>query len=556
MIPDIFSNNKFLLWTVFILALLVYCAGMMVTIMEIDGAVYAEISREMYQNRNYFELFLHGVDWLDKPHFQFWITALSYNIFGPTSMGYKLPAILFMLLGAYYTYLFGKKYYSKNHGYLAALILMTSQHIITSNSDVRAEPYLVGLTIIALYYLTIYIEEKKIFHLILGSLGLACLLMTKGLFTIIPVATGIGLALLYEKKWKQILHWQWLAIGAITLIFITPTLYGYYIHFDSHPEKVFFGQQNVSGLKFFFWDSQWGRFTNTGPIKGSGDPTFFLHTMLSAYLPWAFIAYFALFDKAKNLWQKSDLSENYTFFGFIFLFAIFSISSFQLPHYLNALFPFLSIITADTLLRYAKNKKFIAIFYHVQIWSSAILILAIILIQYFFSTQIPRIDFIIIFLIGVTIIGFLIRKKGYVFEKIIFIPAITVLLANYYINSCFYPQLLRYQAESEVAFYMKEHNLNDVDFVNLGLREEMVSFIQNRFVPKLNPESASPDDLIDRYVFTDQRGIEIIDSLGIEFKEIEIFPDFRITTLNGTFFNKKTREQELEIKYLLKTSKY
>ncbi len=555
MIYKLFSSNKFLWWFAIVLALLVYAAGMLVTIMEIDGAVYAEISREMFRNGNYFELYHHGNDWLDKPHFQFWITALSFKIFGLNSIGYKLPAILFMLIGAYYTYLFGKRFYSKKHGYLAALILMTSQHIITSNSDVRAEPYLTGFTILSLYYLTIFIEDKKGYQLIAGSLGLSCLLMTKGLFTIIPVASGIGLALLYNKNWKQIVHWQWLAIGLLTLTFIVPTLYGYYTQFDCYPGKIIFGQQNVSGIKFFFWDSQWGRFTNTGPIKGSGDSTFFLHTMLWAYLPWAFVAYFAIFNKAKSLWKKTNISENYTFFGFIFLFIVFSISSFQLPHYLNALFPFLSIITADVLLRYAKNKKFLAIFYHIQIWSSAILMLAIALIQFYFSAQFPRADFIIIFILAALVISILISKKGNTLKKIIFVPAITVLLANYYINSCFYPQLLKYQAESEVAFFMKENNLNDLNLVTLGVNEEMVSFLHDKIIPRLNPDSALPNELTNRYVFTDKKGVEFIDSLDIGYKEIQVFPDFRITTLNGTFFNKKTREQSLEIKYLLKTSK-
>ena len=149
------TKSKFLCPFAFGLSFLVYGVGMLVTVMEIDGAVYAEISREMFRNGNYLELFLKGQDWLDKPHFQFWATSLSFHIFGISSFSYKLPAVLFMLIGAYYTYLFGKKFYSRKHGYIAALLLMTCQHIITSNSDVRAEPYLKGLTIFSLYYLAI-----------------------------------------------------------------------------------------------------------------------------------------------------------------------------------------------------------------------------------------------------------------------------------------------------------------------------------------------------------------------------------------------------------------
>ena len=223
------------------LAMLVYIVGMMVTVMEIDGAVYAEISREMYENGNWAELYLKGQDWLDKPQFQFWATATSFHLLGPGSFSYKLPAVIIMLAGLYYVFLFCKRFYTEKHGYIAVLLLATAQHIITSNSDVRAEPYLTGLTIISLYYLVIYLDDRKFLQLVLGSLALACLLMTKGLFSIIPTASGIGLALLYEKKWKQIVHWQWLAVAILTLIFILPSLYGYYIQFDAHPEKEIFG---------------------------------------------------------------------------------------------------------------------------------------------------------------------------------------------------------------------------------------------------------------------------------------------------------------------------
>ena len=546
-----FTQSDFLWPFIFGLSLLVYFVGMLVTIMEIDGAVYAEISREMLRNGNIFELYLKGNDWLDKPHFQFWATAFSFKLFGVSSFSYKLPAVLFMLLGAWYTYQFGSKFYSKKHGMLAAMLLMTSQHIITSNSDVRAEPYLTGLTIFSLYYLASYLKDKRFLQLILGSFGLACLLMTKGLFTIIPVASGLGLAMIYEQKWREILHWQWLAVFGLTLIFIAPTLYGYYIQFDLHPEKELFGQTGVSGIKFFLWDSQWGRFTNTGPIQGAGDPTFFVHTMLWAYLPWAFLAYFALFSKGKALIKKTSTSEKYTFFGFLFLFIIFSMSSFQLPHYLNALFPFLSIVTADAFFRFGRNQKFRNAFYHIHLWSSVIVLLLILVIHFTFSNESIKLDILLVMLLGIALIALLVKGKGQRLRKMIFIPAIAVLLVNYYFNRGFYRELLTYQAESEVAYHMKRTGLEEKKLIVLGVREEMTSFLQDRIVPKVEFEDLDQNFLSGHYVFTDASGLHKLDSLQIPYRKIEDFEDFRITVLNGTFLNKKTRSQAVEIKSLV-----
>lgn len=534
------------------LTLLVYAIGMAVTVMEIDGAVYAEVAREMYRSGNYFDIVLKGEDWLDKPHFQFWVTALSFLLFGVSSFSYKLPAVLFLLLGARYIYLFGRKFYSEKVGYIASLLLMTCQHILTSNSDVRAEPYLTGLTIFALYYLAAYLKDRRIFQLVLGSLGLAMLLMTKGLYTIIPVGAGLGLSMIYLRQWKQILHWQWLAVVGLTLLFITPTLFGYYQQFDLHPEKELFGQTNVSGIKFFLWDSQWGRFTNTGPIKGAGDPTFFLHTMLWAYLPWAFVAYFALYDRVRMMLRKEAIGEVYTFFGFAFLFVVFSLSSFQLPHYLNAIFPFLSIITADALFRYSKNIKFNRVFYHIHLWSSVLILLLVPVIHFVFSDQSLHEDVYFVFLTGLALIMLLHKLRGQHFRKLLFVPAIAVLLVNYYINRNFYPNLIEYQSESEVAFYMQHNDIDASELVVLGMREEATSFLLDRIVLNLDEESANSETLSGKYVFTNDEGLKKLAQMNLRYEKQEAFPDFRITTLNGTFLNKKTRDKELEIKYLVK----
>ena len=148
----------------------------------------------------------------------------------------------------------------------------------------------------------------------------------------------------------------------------------------------------------------------------------------------------------------------------------------------------------------------------------------------------------------------LLSSKGQKFKKLVFIPAITVLLVNYYINRSFYPQLLKYQSESEVAFFINEQNIEDDKLVAFGVREEMVSYLQDRIVPLISLEDVKREDLSNKYVFTDQDGISKIKSKGLAYDTIQSFPDFRITVLNGTFFNKHTRDQAVEMKYLLKVS--
>jgi 4-amino-4-deoxy-L-arabinose transferase-like glycosyltransferase len=548
-------TRAFSLWNmVFLLTMLVYAVGLFIDIMEPDAAVYAEISMEMHDSGNFLSIFHKHIDWLDKPPFPFWMSAISYKIFGVSTFAYKFPAVIFILLGALYTFLFGKRFYSPLHGWIAALILITAQHIIISNQDVRAEPFMTGLVIMALYHFAMYLENRKTQnwpHAVFGAFALACLMMTKGLFTIIPVGAGIGLSLLYKKNWKAILDWRWLIIGMVMILFLFPAIYGYYLQFDMHPEKEIFGKHGVSGVEFFLWTSQWGRFTNTGPIKGSGDPFFFVHTMIWAFLPWSFAAFYGLFRKTKQLLRKTAGTETYTYFGFIALFLIFSASKFQLSFYLNPLFPLLSILTADALLR--SGIRILKIFSTIHLFLCILLILALALLHYFFLNNIPHIDTLIILLVS-CLVGFYIfsRKRMYL-KKIFFATSLVLLSVNYYVNRDFYPALLDYQAESQVAHFMKKNNIPADQIVFVGDVQSVADIILHHVTPIVSLDSVKASDVQNRYVFTAPEGQKKIDSLGLKYTVVTTLEDFPVTRLTGKFINRNTRYKEVQTKFLLKT---
>ncbi len=249
---------------------------------------------------DYVDLFANGADWLDKPHFPFWITALSFRAFGFSDWSYKLPAILFLLGGAGYTYLLALRLYqSVEIARWSVLVLLTALHVILSNTDVRAEPYLTALIIGSIYHFQRAWTDRRFVQLLLGSLLAGCAVMTKGLFALVPIAAAIGGHLVITRNWKELFHVRWLVAAFLTFLFFTPELVALYLQFDLHPEKVVFGRTGVSGLRFFFWDSQFGRFFNTGPITGKGDPTFFFHTVLWAFLPWSLLLYAAMYRRIR-----------------------------------------------------------------------------------------------------------------------------------------------------------------------------------------------------------------------------------------------------------------
>lgn len=324
--------------------------GLLIPIIEPDDALYATLPKTMVQTGDWVRLYVFGRDWLDKPHFQFWMTAISYSLFGISSFAYKLPALLFFFGGVYYTYQFARLAYSQLTAQLAALILLMAFHTILSNNDVRAEPYLTGLVIGAVYHFYRLYRNGPGWHLWAGSLLTGCAMMTKGPFVLLTIGAGLVVDWLLTGNWRELLKPRWYAAVLLSMLFAAPELYCLYVQFDQHPETVVFGRTNVSGIRFFFWDSQFGRFFNTGPIKGDGDKFFFLHTLLWAFLPWSLPLYVSVGQAIGRLVRRQRALPEYVSLGSgLLMFIVFSLSRFQLPHYLNILFPFYAVLTAQFL---------------------------------------------------------------------------------------------------------------------------------------------------------------------------------------------------------------
>jgi 4-amino-4-deoxy-L-arabinose transferase-like glycosyltransferase len=529
------------------IAVLVNFSGIFVPITGPDGTLYASIAKTMAQRNNFVELFAYGKDWLDKPHFPFWITALSFKLFGITTWAYKLPAILFLLLGAWYTYLFGKALYNKQTGLWATLILLTAQHIILSNNDVRAEPYLTGLIIASVYHLYRSSLTNSYWQLLWGCLFTACAIMTKGMFAIIPIGGAIVGHIIITREWKQLFNLRWLVGVVLVLIFIIPELYCLNQQFDLHPEKLVFDKHNVSGIRFFFWDSQFGRFFNTGPIKGNGDPTFFIHTTLWAYLPWSLLLFVAIFQFIKKGSKQVIATEWYCICGALLTFLLFSASKFQLPHYLNIVYPFFAIITAQ----YLCNLQVLKSINAVRLTQAVIITLLLIVIgvlHYFYQPETLTIAIGICLLILLIALFFLPQViSSHIIAKTLLRTALVSFFINIYLNTVFYSSLLHYQSASEAAVWINHNNPQKLPVVQFD----------DAYISAMNFYSDAPlitvvnDDIAifpkgPFILYAEDKRINDLTKAGYKIQPLKTFQRYWISRLKPAFLNKATRAKELD----------
>lgn len=517
-------------------------------VMEPDGALYASMSKNIILFKDWFNLYGRGADWLDKPHLTFWISATSFKIFGISSFAYKLPSFLFGLLGAWYLYKLAKDIYDEKTGLISVVIFLSALHIITSTFDVRAEIYITTFTLASIYHYY-KAHQNSFWHIIAGSFFAACAILIKGIFVLIPVFAGFIIYWLFTKQYHQLLKPKWYIAILLIFVFITPELYSLYTQFDLHPEKIVFERTGVSGLKFFFWDSQFGRFFNNGPIKGKGDISFFLHTTLWAFLPWSVLFYTAVVNLFKRKNRIALAPESIMIWASAAVtFLIFSLSKFQLPHYILIIFPQFSIITAMYLRKL--DSKGLKIFFIIQNIIFILVIALLSVLVFFFGFDSPYL--IIGILIVVLAISFLLFK-GISLETIIARSAFLSVGLMIFLFIFFYPTLLKYQAGMQAGNWLKQNYptakpavLNYIDAFSFDFYAPgEVKYLHNY------TDLDKSKNLKDLVIYIPEQELAKLKS-EYHAEILKSFEYFHTTKLTGKFLNAKTRPQVLENFYLVK----
>lgn len=334
------------------LTLFVLCVnalGMVTPIINAgDSVTYAALSQYIATHNDWAFLVLDGQEWLDKPHFPFWITALSFKLFGISAFAYILPGFLFHLIGGYYTYRIARMFYGREAAWLSLLVYVSVFHMMYTSTEVKAETFLTGSIMAASYYWLRYDGVSKLKYLLLGALFSGVAMMTKGVFTLITITSGLVCMWMYQRQWHKLWSVKWLAALGLCVVFTAPELIALYLQFDAHPEKVVFGRTDVSGIKFFLWDSQFGRFFNTGPIKDAGGaPYYFVAAFLWAFLPWVAVYGAAMVSGVRNFATRSFTERSqfvYLCAAFFITFIMFSATKFQFDYYTVIIYPFAAIL--------------------------------------------------------------------------------------------------------------------------------------------------------------------------------------------------------------------
>lgn len=543
-----FSDRKLYVILTFFAVILSF-TGLFGPLMEPDSALYAAISKNIVIKDDWINLYVRGADWLDKPHLPFWLAAISFKILGISAFAYKLPSFLIGLLGAWYLFKFAKPLFDEKTALISVIVFLTGLHVIISTYDVRAEVYIAAFTIAAIYHY--YRAHQKNSHVIWGSAFAACAIMVKGIFVLIPIFAGFIIYWFLSGKAKELLKIKWWLAILLIFIFIIPELYCLYLQFDIHPEKLIFGKTEISGLKFFFYDSQFGRFFNSGPIKGKGDISFFLHTTIWAFLPWSILLYAAIISLVKKKNRNALLPEiTIIWASAAVTFLLFSFSSFQLPHYIIIILPQFALITAIYLKQLDAKK--LKLFLTIQNVILIIVTLLLIGIALLFDFNYNYLIILILLLISGS--AFLLFRKlnlQTIIGRSTFISFGLMVFLYFF----FYPSILKYQSGLQAAVWLKDRYPSVTPKVLVFPDAFSFDFYANGEVEYYwsHTDFEKVKQKKGMVMYVPQSELRWLKE-NYQINVLKEFEYFHITRLKPKFLNTKTRSTVLTTFYLVKVN--
>jgi len=361
---------------------------------------------------------------------------------------------------------------------------------------------------------------------------------------------------LLTGHWRELLKPRWYVAVVLSFVFTLPEIYCLYQQFDLHPEKVIFGAKGVSGVRFFFWDSQFGRFFNTGPIKGEGDKFFFVHTLLWAFLPWSLPLYVGAgkqimgLVKRQNSSRATDSLEYVSLGSGLLTFALFSLSGFQLPHYMNIVFPFFAIITAQflTSIKVANLRKWTVGQTTIGLAIAALAIALLVLVQP------ARLVSGLVWVVVITLATLSIFRKNTLLSLSGRMVGAMLVLAGT-LNLFLYPTFLRYQAGMATADYVNADaklSKRPTVLYEPGTGVGGGSFWTYEFYAQAPTQYIRTDSAMQaqaqkapQQVFTTAEFADSLEARGFQVKRLAMFPYYHVSQLTYDFLNPDTRAKTL-----------
>ena len=303
------------------------------SLIEPDETRYAQIALEMVHSGDWLVPRLHGEPYLDKPPLLYWLTAVSFTLFGENQLSARLPCTLAALLTVLASFGLGRRLVGDWAAWVGGLLLALSSGFVLAGRFLLMDSLLTLFTTVCLLCaLRAMVEPRRALQWCLAA-GVSCGLgvMTKG-----PVAPVLCFPPIIVLAWLTtnyaLLHWRNVLAALVPMSLIAGPWFW----------QVAASQAEFVG--YFFWKHNFQRFVHG--LNHVQPWWFYLPVLALAMLPGTFLApamavYLGRKDQSSCQQRTQELGA--LLLAGVWVMFFFSLSSCKLPTYILPVMPLLTL---------------------------------------------------------------------------------------------------------------------------------------------------------------------------------------------------------------------
>lgn len=307
---------------------------------------WANIALQMLQSGDYFDPYLMGSAYYDKPLPSYWlITATSWLTGGLGHWSLRLSSVIAAWLSVWLVYLIGEQLFRRGTGLIAGWMLATTFYFVFWARVATADILTVCGVLSAVWWYWRQPDDTRLSRYCVFFLLLSVTSLFKGLIGFILPGLVLLPHLLQDGRWKRHLNLRLCAaliVGGLAygLPFVLSHFYGSPTYGQSGLGLVF--RENV--VRFF------QPFDQFGPIY-----TYLIYLPIYT-LPWAPCWLLGLWVAVRN-WRTLEPNTRWLIWGLGLLFLFFTTSGSRRSYYVLPLVPFAQLLAAWWVTRFQEQQR-------------------------------------------------------------------------------------------------------------------------------------------------------------------------------------------------------
>lgn len=306
-----------------------------------DEGRYAEIAREMIERGDWIVPHLNGVLYFEKPPLVYWLTAISFKIFGYGEFAARFWCAAFGWLTVGLVMLLARRWKDSRVAVLSGAVLATSLLFFALTQFLVLDMALTFWFTLALFAMTGILTERlpervgRYAYILAFALGGGFL--TKGLIALIFPCGVLFVLLLYTRSWSTLSKIPWKGCALIFVVLVAPWL-------------VIISLRHPDFLTFFLIREHFSRFL-TDVHHRSAPAYFFIPVLAAGFLPWTFVLPRVIREGLVHRCAalQRDPVRALLFAWVLLVTGFYSFSQSKLVAYIIPVFPALALLVGDAL---------------------------------------------------------------------------------------------------------------------------------------------------------------------------------------------------------------